>query len=205
MEEVRPRKREDLGGSGKRKVPMPTIVATAGLPFLRFRKPQSPYLTRVLNDKVKASRKRGQMLLRLQEEEQNGKAEDKWDLLINTARCVPKFQTTEHRLDTPSDQGSWAQAPWETSQDIQDTRDIAVTIDAMKADRMMKLMQEERNLRDAERIEDRRNKKKSKILDPAAKERSSLFSNSISSTPRIKRDDPKKESKLLYKPIGFNK
>ena len=202
IDELRPRMREELGGSGKRKVPIPVIVATSASPFLRFRKPQSPYLTRVLNDKIEDAKKRGQMVIRMQGEEEIGEAENKWDSLLNKALLVTRVQTTERPVDATSDEISWAKAPKEISQRIQKTKEKAMKSNTRRGDQMMILMEKERQLRDAEKIERRRNRKILKALDSTAEERKQVVSEAIKLTTSTNTDKAKKEMSVLYKPIG---
>jgi len=203
IEEVRPRIKEDLGGSGKRKVPMPVIVATSALPFLRFRKPQSTYLTRIINDKIKVSKKQGQMMIRMQGEEETGEAENNWDSLLNNARRVPSLQTTEHPIDVAaSDKVSWAQAPRKVLRRIQETRDRKIQDHVRRGDQMMMIVDEERRLRDAEKIESRRNKEVFKQLNPAAAgEMKKVRPDAIELATRAKKVETEKETIVLYKPM----
>ncbi|KAI9819745.1 MAG: hypothetical protein M1826_001098 [Phylliscum demangeonii] len=50
--------------SGRRQVPK--LVAASGFPFLRLKKPQSPYLTRVITQKIKQKNKRHVALMNLE-------------------------------------------------------------------------------------------------------------------------------------------
>ena len=78
--DVRPLKREEL--SGRRRVP--TLTVANMIPFLRFRKPQSEYLGRVLRDKIKGRQKRTDMLNRLEVEAEGGKSEGQWETIVRT-------------------------------------------------------------------------------------------------------------------------
>lgn len=200
--ELRPRAQGELGGSGKRKIPIPVIVATCGLPFLRFQKPQSPYLTRIINDKAAGSKKRGQMLLRMQGEEEFGEAENRWDSLLNKARGVPEFQTTEHPIEAISDGVSWAGAPREVLRHIQEKRDKTINNEARRGDQMMRLIEKETQLRDAERIENRRNKKRLKSMGSATSKNKQFCPEETNLTVRIDRHETKKEPSVPYKPLG---
>jgi len=63
--------------SGERHVPI--YVAACGFPFLRFKKPQSPYLSRLIRDDLKAVQKRVDQMQRLEKERGHAMQEDLWD------------------------------------------------------------------------------------------------------------------------------
>ncbi|MCJ1248368.1 hypothetical protein MMC30_005585 [Trapelia coarctata] len=66
--------------TGKRHIPK--LVDTNGLPFLRFKKPQSPFLSRVLRDKIKLRQKRYDRIKLLEEQITLAETEDEWDKLL---------------------------------------------------------------------------------------------------------------------------
>ncbi|KAI9782058.1 MAG: hypothetical protein M1816_001999 [Peltula sp. TS41687] len=69
--------RPHLQISGRRHVP---VLANANsFPFLRFKKPQSPFLSRVLRDKIMQKTKRFTLLLELEDAVDEARAEDVWD------------------------------------------------------------------------------------------------------------------------------
>jgi len=65
-----------------------------GLPFLRFKKPQSVYLTRVFTDNVKRRQKWVSHMANLRDRAELGKDEDQWSKLVDS--------------DLDKDGGSWA-------------------------------------------------------------------------------------------------
>jgi len=78
--ETRPRPKEELGGSGLRKIPK--FISANGLPMLRFSKRHSPFLSRVIRQKVLM-----QMGIHRRIETQEamfkmGKEEDHWEELM---------------------------------------------------------------------------------------------------------------------------
>lgn len=62
---------------GRRRVPH--LVNGNGFPFLRFKKPQSPYLSRLIRDNLHASVKRINRVEQLRALIELGNHEDKWD------------------------------------------------------------------------------------------------------------------------------
>lgn len=56
------------------------------LPFLRIKKPQSPFLSRVLDDKIKQRQKRNNHLERLCQEKMWAEGEELWDDAIGVKR-----------------------------------------------------------------------------------------------------------------------
>ncbi|KAI9816390.1 MAG: hypothetical protein M1832_005057 [Thelocarpon impressellum] len=72
--------RPHLQISGRRHVP--TLVSTNSLPFLRFKKPQSPFLTRIIRNKLEQKEKRYHLLYDLQAQLALAKSEDVWDEVV---------------------------------------------------------------------------------------------------------------------------
>ncbi|MCJ1387521.1 hypothetical protein MMC18_000364 [Xylographa bjoerkii] len=66
--------------SGKRHVPK--LVNTNGIPHLRFKKPQSPFLSRIIRDKIRQREKRFNRLQLLTGEIGMAQAEDEWDSIL---------------------------------------------------------------------------------------------------------------------------
>ncbi|KAI9722377.1 MAG: hypothetical protein M1812_001849 [Candelaria pacifica] len=66
--------------SGRRRVPK--IVNGNGIPFLRFKKPQSPFLSRIIRDKIKQRTRRFDLMHALENSIQAAEDEDRWDDMI---------------------------------------------------------------------------------------------------------------------------
>ncbi|KAI9766065.1 MAG: E2 ubiquitin-conjugating protein mms2 [Geoglossum simile] len=77
--------------SGKRHIPKLVILPT-GIPFLRFKKPQSPFLSRVLRTKINWRQKLLDRRDRLLEEKVLAAGEDNWDRLLREHHCVEQGQ-----------------------------------------------------------------------------------------------------------------
>jgi hypothetical protein len=76
--DIRPLPLEQL--SGRRHVP--ALTQTNGYAFLRTRKPQSPYLSRVLRDKIKQKDKRFNTVYKLERDIEDGNDESKWEEIV---------------------------------------------------------------------------------------------------------------------------
>ena len=70
-----------LSISGKRRVP--TLVNTNGIPHLRFKKPQSPFLSRIIRNKIVQRQKRFDRSDLLKAEIAIARAEDEWDHILS--------------------------------------------------------------------------------------------------------------------------
>jgi len=69
-----------LSISGKRHIPK--LAHTNGIPFLRFKKPQSPFLSRVIRNKIRQREKRFDHVKLLDGEIARAQAEDEWDSIL---------------------------------------------------------------------------------------------------------------------------
>lgn len=78
MLESRPRPASEL--TGQRHIPV--LVGANGLPFLRFKKPQSPFLSRVLGDKRKQKQKQMDHIARIDESMRWAAGEGQWEDLV---------------------------------------------------------------------------------------------------------------------------
>ncbi len=76
--DVRPVPFEKL--TGRRHVPH--IAVTGNLAFLRIKTPQSPFLSRVLRDKIKLKQKQTDRLETLELQEEIGRREDDWEKVV---------------------------------------------------------------------------------------------------------------------------
>ena len=66
--------------TGLRRVPI--ITASGGFPFLRFKKPQSQFLSRVLRQKVQRKQKRADYLEKMQMHIEMGREEALWEEVV---------------------------------------------------------------------------------------------------------------------------
>jgi hypothetical protein len=80
MLESRPRPLSEL--SGRRHVPI--LVSGNGTPYLRIKKPQSPFLSRIIRDKALARQKKVDKIEELGERMSWADDEDEWNELIGS-------------------------------------------------------------------------------------------------------------------------
>ncbi|KAH0562162.1 hypothetical protein GP486_003136 [Trichoglossum hirsutum] len=80
--------------SGRRHVPI-LVTCSAGISFLRFKKPQSPYLSRVIRTKIKWRQKMTDLKERLQDEVNHAIGEDRWDEILRRQHHVGQHQRRE--------------------------------------------------------------------------------------------------------------
>ncbi|KAI9848125.1 MAG: E2 ubiquitin-conjugating protein mms2 [Thelocarpon superellum] len=66
--------------SGRRHIPV--LAVTGSLPFLRFKKPQSPFLSQVLRNKTRQKDRRYQVLRALEVSMPMAEHEDQWDRIV---------------------------------------------------------------------------------------------------------------------------
>lgn len=78
--DIRPLALEKIS-SGRRHVPS-LVLTSGGFPFLRFKKSQSPYLSRIIRDKVNQKQKMLDNSNFLEETEDLGKTEDTWENIV---------------------------------------------------------------------------------------------------------------------------
>ena len=85
--------------SGRRHVPK--LVNANRVPFLRFKKPQSEFVSRVIRDTVKTRERRIAHTEELNEQKAIAQAEDRWDsLLFNEFRLKDEEMSWSHEIQT---------------------------------------------------------------------------------------------------------
>ena len=135
--------------SGRRHIPKLVILPT-GIPFLRFKKPQSPFLSRVLRTKINWRQKLTDRKNRLTEEKVVAAGEDLWDKLLREQHSVGQGRRAEPAwaewyvkcisLTIATEGNSWAR-------------------DRELADRMQRIVDRERELAEEEEKERKRVKR----------------------------------------------
>lgn len=129
--------------SGRRHVPK--LVTANGVPFLRFKKPQSAFLSRVIRDKLGQRQKYFERLQALEQQAELAALEDRWD------RVLFRMHGARDREDT-------AEADWteELELSIRDTMQRLAKQDkanvAMAA-RMQEIVDREKELAEAEKMQ----------------------------------------------------
>lgn len=127
--------------TGQRRVP--TLVSANSIPFLRIKKPQNPFLTRVLNGKIKLRQKRNDTLDKLGALLELGGMEQDWDNALGMAEG-------QH----------WSTATHQEKRVVENTMDVAVRANTVLAQKMLDIVDEEQRLADIEKREWLREKRK---------------------------------------------
>lgn len=165
--------RPHLKISGRRHIP---ILANANtFPFLRFKKPQSPFLSRVLRDKIKQKTKRFTTLLDLEDALDEAKAEDVWDTHVARATTTTRGRLpmtgSSKRVNSrkrSKAEPAWAAAIEYTMSYIKAQIGVTDEKKAALAEKMYDIIDKERELARKERLERRRLRKASEGLDGGA-------------------------------------
>lgn len=165
--DIRPLPQEKL--TGIRRVPVIT-AATGGYPFLRFGKPQSQFLSRVLRQKVQRKQRRTDYLNKMQVEIELGREEALWeeyvlDALKNDGATPP--QGIYGRLGADWAENGWGGRGW--MKDVKEVRDRMrkdMTEEQRRSkalgEKMLEIVGKEKELWKEERGERRHEKKLAK-------------------------------------------
>lgn len=138
MLEQRPRPKAEIVGIRH----VPKLTGANAIPFLRFKKPQSPFLTRVLNDKAQQRQKRRDAVDEMEDLISFGWAEQEWDVKT----------------------GMTDETKWHMATELESTRVAQQLLTADRANgvlakRMLAVVDEEQRLADLEkraRMKDKR-------------------------------------------------
>ena len=142
--------------SGRRTVPF--LICTNGVPFLRYKKPQSPTLSRVINDKIRAHEHRLDRKYEYQDQVQMGKLEDAWDNDLSRYRGL----SSRNEPDP-----SWKDAPLSTLDEVVKVSRRHTERNKKMALDMYHVMEKERALAEKERLtgrDERHRRNKAKRL-----------------------------------------
>lgn len=138
MIESRPRPREELGGTGVRKVPIFTAT-TSGSAFLRFKKPQSEFLSRVLRDKLKQKVNRMDNISKIEDLLEWAKGEEMWDRMV------------ERETGVEVGEGSWSRDLLYARQTIWNAMNTTQRRDREMARKFLEISEQEKALWEKER------------------------------------------------------
>ncbi|PBP26934.1 DNA repair protein [Diplocarpon rosae] len=144
---------------------VPSLVVATWLPFLRFKKPQSPFLSRVLKAKITQKNRRIQRLEEMTEMIEMGDAEDIWDDTI--LRQMEKERGTEGVMELVQagwDEGeSWCTesqyCKWVVSKSIEREHVRASVL----GKKMLRIVEREKELWAEEKRQRKRAKNKKKL------------------------------------------
>ncbi|KAI1006236.1 hypothetical protein K3495_g1986 [Podosphaera aphanis] len=166
--DVRPLPLEKIS-SGRRHVPS-LVLTSGGAAFLRFKKPQSPFLSRVLRDKVAQKQKLLDHQSNLELAEEMGHTENLWEnkILEEIERSVKGGVEEAGAIEWWTE--GWGKSlgsedqTWETSS-IQARKEVerAMFVDRTNAknlgERLIKIQAEEKRLWELERAERKKSKR----------------------------------------------
>ncbi|POS84645.1 hypothetical protein EPUL_003055, partial [Erysiphe pulchra] len=168
---------------------VPSLVLTSGgFPFLRFKKSQSPYLSRVIRDKVNQKQKMLDQSSFLEETEELGKTEDTWDNIVLSEidrsvkggideGGVDQWWTENWGKSLGEDERSWVAA----TSEVRKKYDINIKADRAHAklfgENLIRIRDEEKKLWQLERTQRRLEKHREKL-----KKRQRTFDKSKNNT-----------------------
>ncbi|KAI6250446.1 hypothetical protein HI914_02036 [Erysiphe necator] len=177
--DIRPLPLEKIS-SGKRHVPS-LVLTSGGFPFLRFKKSQSPYLSRVIRDRVNQKQKMLDQSNLLQETEELGKTEDAWENIILSEidrsgiggidkSGLDQWWTEDWGKGLGEDERSWAVA----TSEVRKNYEIGIKADRARAKRfgenLIRIRDQEKKLWQMERA-----KKKIEKQQERLKKRQQMF------------------------------
>ncbi|KAL9001598.1 MAG: hypothetical protein Q9188_005444 [Gyalolechia gomerana] len=126
---------------------VPTLVNASHIPFLRFKKPQSPFLSYLIRKKNEEREKRVDKLQALEKSLIFAEDEDQWDTILRE----------HHRIS--GDKGvSWASAVRVSHMSVKQVHQANTLKRLRMAQRMFNILQEQKKLAERERLE-RRNRR----------------------------------------------
>lgn len=151
MLEMRPRPKEELGGTGIRKVPR--FIQAGGFPMLRFSKRHSPFLSRVIKQKVLREDSIHKRLEAQESMMKMGEDEDLWDDLVKR----------QWRNEISRDSGMEGSS-WKNEMQTQMKRDRAIINEENRktratAKKMLDVVRKEEELAARERMDRKRGRK----------------------------------------------
>jgi hypothetical protein len=156
--DVRPLPKEKL--SGKRYVPKMAFADNGNIPFLRFRKPQSVYLSRVLRQKTETKGKRVDMTELLKEDIALGWSEAEWESIVCDE--LEREGKEWDNMDFGTNEQDWVKAPYDALGGNYWLLDRESDRKAEKYERMVDIVDQERRLAGEEGKQRRHEKREAK-------------------------------------------
>jgi hypothetical protein len=155
-----PRPKEQLGGSGRRIVPKLGFADHGTIPFLHTKKPQSPYLSRVLRQKIQTNVNRTLAQEELEEQIEQGLVEGVWEMQVCDELEREGKEWDEG--DWGTDVEAWSRVPREALYGVRGLKIGAQQRAAESYERMVGVVNEERRLWEEEGRERRHEKREAK-------------------------------------------
>ncbi|KAL8973777.1 MAG: hypothetical protein Q9197_001991 [Variospora fuerteventurae] len=127
---------------------VPTLVNANHIPFIRFKKPQSPFLSYIIRQKNIEREKRVDRMQALEKQLDIAEDEDQWDKLLRD----------HHQVSADDNGTTWALATRQALQDVKRVHQTNTIKRMHMARRMFDIFREQRKLAEEERLE-RRNRR----------------------------------------------
>lgn len=182
--ESRPRPQEELGGSGLRKVPV--FVNANVNPILRFSKHHSPFLARVLQDKVTRVDRINRRIIAAEKLVNMGRSEDEWDKLVKGLQQEEIGKET-WKKNKPKETGKLGANRWKEPEDFEQSWSDAIHQEIRKdreilnqdhrkkeemARKMLDIVSQEESLLARERMERKKIRKRERMEEQSNAENS---------------------------------
>ena len=161
--------------SGRRYIPK--LVNANGIPFLRFKKPQSPCLSGIIRHKVKRRQKLFHCLHALKDSLVLARQEDQWDEVLFTRYGISEIGKGFKKAS----ESSWVTAISDEMGEISRTLRDDHAKSCQIARKMFDIIQKEKALAQAEKVQRSREKKSARRLRRVANNRLLHFSSVQSS------------------------
>lgn len=127
---------------------VPTLVNANHVPFLRLKKPQSPFLSYIIRKKNVEREKRIDSIQRLEDQLALAEDEDQWDRIL----------LEHHQISDEGNEVPWTSAVREALTNVKRVHHTNAIKRMRTAQRMFDILQEQKRLADQERLE-RRNRR----------------------------------------------
>ena len=127
--------------SGRRHVPK--LINANKVPILQFKKPQSPFLSRMIRDIIETRQKRVDLQHRLKEQVQWAREEDAWDSALRKSAGLEKDPSEER----------WSYQPQLSHDQVQARHSAAANKQVKIAAKMHEILEKEKALALAEKLE----------------------------------------------------
>jgi hypothetical protein len=144
--ESRPRPSSEL--SGRRHVPF--LIGANGIPYLRIKKPQPVFLSRVINDKIKQKQKRQDHVERIEADMAWAEDEENWENLVGSR--------VAQGSNSRGDRNPWSKDMIDAKKEVEWRLSQGYAKAQNTASKMLKIVDEEKRLFEEEGIERKREK-----------------------------------------------
>ncbi len=137
--------------SGRRHVPK--LINANKVPILQFKKPQSPFLSRIIRDTIKTRQKRVDLQHKLKDQVQWAQGEDVWDFVLRKSFGLEQDQSEE----------PWSYQPQLSHDQVQAHHMAAANKQVKIAAKMHAIVEKEKALAHEEKLEKHRMKRVNRL------------------------------------------